>query len=456
MNMPSSARGGDVSTTIENQYLSGNFGPVTQEVTAFDLPITGSLPPELDGRYVRNGPNPSGPVDPRTHHWFVGDGMVHGIRLRDGSAEWYRNRWIVGDRVAENRGKAPIPGPRHPLFGGAAPNTNVIGHAGSTWAIVEAGGYPVELTDELESLRYIDFDGAWPGSFSAHPKRDPDTGELHVMVYGVDTTAVKYVVVAADGSIRRVVEIPLAKMVMLHDTAITASSVIVFDLPVTFSEQALLEGYSFPYRWDPEHDARVGVLPRDGAAEDIRWCEVEPCYVYHPLNAYDLADGRIVLDVVRHPKMFDRDVNGPFEGPPTLERWTLDPGSGRVKEERLDDRGQEFPRVDERVVGKPHRYGYAAEFSPEVGQLIKYDFAAGTSERHSYGPGVTSGEGVFVPRSPDAGEDDGWVMSLTYDRATDSSALVVVDAGDFSGEPVATVHLPQRVPYGFHGNWIAD
>jgi carotenoid cleavage dioxygenase len=445
-----------VSTTVENQYLSGNFGPVTKEVTAFDLPVTGALPRELNGRYLRNGPNPSGPVDPRTHHWFVGDGMVHGVRLRDGKAEWYRNRWVVGDRVAENLGKTPIPGPRHPLFGGAAPNTNVIGHAGSTWAIVEAGGYPVELTDELESVRYLDFGGGWPGSFSAHPKRDPDTGELHVMVYGVDTTSVKYVVVAVDGSIRKVVEIPLDKMIMLHDTAITASSVIVFDLPVTFSEQALLDGYPFPYRWDPDYHARVGVLPRDGAADDIRWCEVEPCYVFHPLNAYDLDDGRIVLDVVRHPKMFDHDVNGPFEGPPTLERWTLDSDAGRVKEERLDDRGQEFPRVDERVVGKPHRYGYAAEFSPEVGHLIKYDLAAGTSERHSYGPGVTSGEGVFVPRSSGAGEDDGWVMSITYDRASDGSALVVLDASDFAGEPVATVQLPQRVPYGFHGNWVAD
>jgi carotenoid cleavage dioxygenase len=445
-----------VSATVENRYLSSNYAPVTEEVTAFDLPVTGTIPTELVGRYLRNGPNPSGPVDPRTYHWFLGDGMVHGIRLRDGTAEWYRNRWVVGDQVAEHLGRTPLPGPRHPLFGGFAPNTNVIGHAGATWAIVEAGGYPVEMTDDLESLRYLDFDGAWPGSFSAHPKRDPDTGELHVMVYGVDSTSVKYVVVNAAGAIRKVVEIPLEKMIMLHDTAITASSVLVFDLPVTFSEQALMEGYPFPYRWDPEYHARVGVLPREGTVDDIRWCEVEPCYVFHPLNAYDTDDGGIVLDVSRHPKMFDRDVLGPDEGGPTLERWTLDPFSGRVKEERLDDQGQEFPRVDERVVGKPHRFGYTAAFTPEFGGLLKHDLQAGTSERHDFGNGVSAGEGVFIPRSPDAAEDDGWVMAITYDGASDSSDLVILDATDFGGEPVAKVHLPQRVPYGFHGNWVPD
>jgi carotenoid cleavage dioxygenase len=63
---------------------------------------------------------------------------------------------------------------------------------------------------------------------------------------------------------------------------------------------------------------------------------------------------------------------------------------------------------------------------------------------------------VFVPRSDDAAEDAGWVMSLVYDAGTDRSDLVILDAQDFAGEPVATVHLPQRVPFGFHGNWIAD
>jgi carotenoid cleavage dioxygenase len=450
-----------MSDTVQNQYVQGNFGPVTDEIVARDLPVTGQVPSELEGRYLRNGPNPIGPVDLRTHHWFIGTGMVHGVRLRGGQAEWYRNRYVRGDDVAQVQGLDPLPGPRHPMFGGASPNTNVIGHAGSTWAIVESGGLPVEMTYELDSVRYIDFDGAWPGSFSAHPKLDPVSGELHVMGYYWEWDHVKYIVVRPDGSIRKVVEIPVPGKIMLHDVAITDSSVVVFDLPVTFQLDALGEGYPFPYRWDPDYQARVGVLPREGTADDIKWAEVEPCYVFHPMNAYDLPDGRIQMDVARHPKMFARDVNGPNEGLPTLDRWTIDAAAGKVVEERLDDRGQEFPRVDERLVGKPHRYGYSASFTTgadglQHGSLLKHDFERGTSEVHFYGEGCGSGEGVFVPRSADAAEDDGWVMSLVYDAATDRSDLVILDAQDFSGEPVATVHLPQRVPYGFHGNWVPD
>jgi carotenoid cleavage oxygenase len=448
-----------MSDTVENHYVSGNFAPVREEIVAYDLPVTGSLPAELSGRYLRNGPNPIGPVDLRTHHWFVGTGMVHGVRLRDGRAEWYRNRYVRGDEVAAAQGLPPLPGPRHPMFGGGAPNTNVIGHAGATWAIVEAGGLPVELDDELESVRYLDFDGAWPGAFSAHPKRDPVTGELHLLGYYWEWEHVKYVVVRPDGSIRKVVEVPVPGRIMLHDVGITDSSILILDLPVTFQLEALGAGYPFPYQWDPEYQPRVGVLPREGTAEDVRWAEVEPCYVFHPLNAYDLPDGRIVMDVSRHPKMFATDLNGPDEGAPTLDRWTIDPAAGKVLEERLDDRGQEFPRIDERLVGKPHRYGYCATFETHPvshGVLIKHDVERGTTMPHDFGPGRASGEGVFIPRTDDASEDDGWVMSLVYDATTDRSDLVILDAQDFAGEPVATVHLPRRVPYGFHGNWVPD
>jgi carotenoid cleavage dioxygenase len=451
-----------MTANVEARYLRENFAPVEEEVTAIDLPVTGRVPATLEGRYLRNGPNPVAPVDPRTHHWFVGTGMVHGVRLRGGRAEWYRNRYVRGDQVAEVQGLPRLEGRAPGMFAGSAPNTNVIGHAGTTWAIVEAGGQPVELSYELESLRYVDFDGQWPGAFSAHPKRDPDTGELHVIVYGPELQGLRYVVVGADGAVRSVVPIDVPGQTMVHDTAITASKVIVFDLPVTFSMQAIVDGYPFPYRWDADYTPRVGVLPRGGTADDIRWCEVGSCYVYHPLNAYDLPDGRIVLDVARHPKMFATDVNGPWEGLPTLDRWLIDPASGVVKEERLDDRGQEFPRVDERVVGKPHRYGWCAEFSassdggPEMGSILKHDLERGTTEAYDLGLGRSSGEAVFVPRDDDAGEDDGWVMSLVYDRGSDSSELVILDAQDMEAEPVARVHLPQRVPYGFHGNWVPD
>ena len=445
-------------TTVENRYLAGNFGPVDEELTVFDLPVTGQLPEALDGRYLRNGPNPVAPVDERVHHWFVGTGMVHGVRLRGGRAEWYRNRFVLGDEAAGVLGREPLPGPRHPLFGGAAPNTNVIGVGGTTLAIVEAGGYPVELTDELESVRYTDFDGTWAGAFSAHPKVDPVTGELFVAAYTpMLGNEISYHVLGPDLRVKHATTIDVGAPIMLHDIAITETRAVIFDLPVTLSAEALAEGYPLPYRWNTERAPRLGVLPRYGTADDVVWCDVSPCYVYHPMNAYDLPDGRLVVDVARHPRMFATDLNGPFEGAPVIERWTLDPAKGTTHEERLDDTSQEFPRVDERVVGRQHRYGYSASFG-SVGVahqgLTKWDLDKGTSEAHDFGPGRSSGEGVFVPRSPDAAEDDGWVMSLVYDRTTDRSDLVMLDALDFGGDPVAVVHLPARVPYGFHGNWV--
>jgi carotenoid cleavage dioxygenase len=442
-----------------NIYLEGNFAPVDDELTAEDLPVTGRIPERLRGRYLRNGPNPVDP-DPATYHWFTGNGMVHGVRLEGGRARWYRNRFVRGDAIVEARGWPAVPGRRGAMGGPVGPNTNVIGHAGRTYAIVEAGSSAMELTDELETVAWSDFDGTLPGSFTAHPKRDPATGELHAVVYYWEWDYIEYVRVGTDGRVNKVVDIPVPGKPMVHDTAITETQVVLFDLPVTFNLDAAMAGSVFPYQWDPDYGARVGLLPRDGGAEDVRWSEVDLCYVYHPLNAYDLPDGRVVLDVVRHPKMFASDLHGPNEGEPTLERWTVDPIAGKVLEERLDDRGQEFPRMDERRLGRAHRYGYTAAFGVDAthGPLLKQDLGDGTSQVHDFGPGRASGEAVFVPRSDDAAaaEDDGWLLSLVYDAASDTSELAILDAQDFAGPPVATVALPQRVPFGFHGNWLAD
>ena len=176
------------------------------------------------------------------------------------------------------------------------------------------------------------------------------------------------------------------------------------------------------------------------------------------MNAYEDSDGRVVMDVARHPKMFATDMSGPNEGAPTLDRWIIDPKGGPVKEERLHDVGQEFPRHDERLVGKPYRYGYTAGFGEgfAFGGLLKHDLAAGKLEVHREGEQRRFMEPVFVPSSADAAEDDGWVMAYLYDAATNKSDVVILHAQDFAGEPVATIHLPQRVPYGFHGNWVPD
>ncbi len=450
-------------TTVTNPYLQGNYAPVHEELTATELAVSGSIPEQLCGRYLRNGPNPVTAPDPATYHWFTGDGMVHGIRLRDGRAEWYRNRWVRAPVVAQALGEEPKPGPVHGNMDFAA-NTNVIGHAGRTFAIVESGSLPYELTDELETVGPCDFDGTLAGGYTAHPKRDPQSGELYAVSYfwgwGDD---VDVSIIDTSARVRSSRRVTLGGSVSLHDCAITERAIVLLDLPVIFSMEAVTEGASFPYRWQDGYQSRVGLLPREGDSTKVVWHDVEPCYVFHVMNAYDEPGGKgIVLDVVRHPSMFRTHLLGPSEGAPTLERWHLDGNGGAVKEERLDDHGQEFPRVDERVVGRPHRYGYAVAVGTNddiVGtesKLVCHDFERGTSVERSFGRGAVVGEAVFVPRADKAAEDDGWLLTLAYSPDKDTSALYVLNAADPAGVPQAVVELPQRVPVGFHGNWVPD
>lgn len=443
-----------------NRYVDGLYAPVTEEVTAFDLEVTGELPIELDGRYLRNGPNPLGPIDPAHHHWFIGDGMVHGIRLRDGRAEWYRNRWVRSSAVAGYLGEAAAPGERDDQRSVA--NTNVIGLAGKTFAIVEAGARPAELTDELDTVCFSDFDGTLRHGFTAHPKRDPRTGELHAANYWWQRPEViDYTVVGPDGRVVHQVDIPVPGNPMVHDCSITETAMVLYDQPVLFDLSLAMEGYGLPYGWSDGYGARLGVLPLGGTADEVQWFEIEPCYVFHPINAFDDGD-RVVIDVVRHPKMFATDRLGPNEGAPAIWRYVLDRATGTATEAQLDDRAVEFPRVDERMVGRHHRYSWATGLGladdgeivwPGNG-LVRHDAVAKASEVRSFGPGRTVGEAVFVPRADDAAEDDGWYLALVHDAATDRSELVVLSGQDWLGDPVATVQLPVRVPLGFHGNWV--
>ncbi|HEY5437921.1 MAG TPA: carotenoid oxygenase family protein [Acidimicrobiales bacterium] len=448
--------------TTTNPYLLGNNAPVLTEETITNLEVTGSLPLSLKGRYLRNGPNPLLVPDASTYHWFTGDGMVHGIRIEGGRAMWYRNRWVRSESVARALGEEPRPGP---IVAGMdfASNTNVIAHAGRTYAIVEGGARPYELNYELETVGPSDFQGTLPVGYTAHPKRDPQSGELHAISYYWGWgNQVQYSVVGVDGRVRKVVDIPVGGMTSIHDMSLTPSYAVIYDLPVVFSEEALMEGATFPYRWAEDYRSRVGLLPLEGGADDVVWCDVEPCYVFHPMNAFD-DDGAVVVDLVRHPKMFATHLTGPDEGAPTLERWRVDPVLGKVTSELLDDRAQEFPRVDERVVGRPHRYGYSAgletrdEDDPGFtmgSTLIKHDMEAGTSETRRLRGGA--GEAVFVPDGAHSGEDEGFVLSLVFDHERGATDLLVLAAQDFTGDPVAVVHLPVRVPYGFHGNWAQD
>lgn len=442
-------------TVPANPYLIGVHRPMKEELTIEDLPVTGTIPVALDGRYLRMGPNPMAP-NVAKHHWFAGDGMIHGLRITEGRALWYRNRWIRSKAVSKALGEPRIDGPRH-LFDTV--NTNVVGFAGKTLGVIEAGSTPVEIGETLETLRYTDFDGTLHGSFAAHPHIDPLTGEMHAVCYDASKwRAVRYVVVGLDGKVRREVKIPVRHGPMIHDCAFTQRFVIILDLPVTFSPRAAITGYGFPYRWNESHGARVGVLPREGTAKDIVWCPVDPCFIFHAVNAYDAADGTVILDAVVHDRMFSVSTAGPDSQQAALERWTIDPVAGAVRRSTLDPTPQEFPRQDERRLGLPYRYAYTMALGDAfVGTgLFKHDLETRTRQVRDFGPDRHPCEFVFLPAHAGAQEDEGWLVGFVIDARAETTDLVILDARNFEGAPQASIRLPHRVPPGFHGNWVPN
>jgi carotenoid cleavage dioxygenase-like enzyme len=436
-----------------NPFLAGNFAPVTVETTSFDLAVDGHIPEELTGRFLRIGPNPIGMPDPQRFHWFTGTGMAHGVRLRGGRAEWYRNRTVRSADAAAVLGREPLPGPGAGARDGTV-NTHLTTAGGKLFALVEAGSLPVELDYEMESVARSDFGGTLEAGFAAHPKFDPLTGLQHAITYEVGQP-VRYVTLDKAGRASTIARIDLPHIPMIHDIAFTASSAVVLDLPVTFQPQQAQT--SLPWLWNEHQAARIGLLPRDGNLAGLQWFEAPRCFVFHFLNAYDDGD-RTIVDLVRHPRMFATDKAGPREGTPVLARWTSHRSSGRLTETILDDHGCEFPRINGAFGGRPYRYGYIAHWAKDVsfGPAMKHDLERQTTEFHDYGRGCVTMEPVFVPRSEGRAEDDGWILSYVYDVERNLSDVVVLDARDFGGDPVATIHLPVRVPFGFHGGWAPD
>ncbi len=307
-----------------------------------------------------------------------------------------------------------------------------------------------------------DFGGTLKDSFTAHPKFDPKTGENLAITYRAMRKTVNYVVVSPEGLAETRAEIPAPHEPMVHDVGFTKNFVVVLDLPVTFQPTVAFNPSSlprspFPYLWNPSQPPRVGLLPRSGDLGGLRWFDAPSCYVFHILNAYENSAGIVVVDVVRHPRMFVRDRNGINEGTPVLARWTFDPATKVLAESIIDDHGCEFPRFDTRLGGQNYRFGYTAHLRDrQLGPIMKHDLHSGRTEVHDFGAGCASREPIFVPRTADAAEDDGYVLSYVYDANRNTSDVVILAAQDFAGEPVAVVELPVRVPFGFHGDWIAD
>ncbi|MGK2852556.1 MAG: carotenoid oxygenase family protein, partial [Microbacteriaceae bacterium] len=365
-------------------FRRGNYAPVTDELTEYDLPVQGVIPPEIDGWYLRNGPNPR----QANAHWFTGDGMIHGVRIEGGAAKWYRNRWVRTDSFIEDFPLYNPDGSRN--LRAAVANTHVVNHAGKTLALVESS-FPYQISNELETLGAYDFGGKLTNSMTAHPKICPITGEMHFFGYGsIFEPYVTYHRVAADGELTLNRPVDVKAHTMMHDFAMTADHVIFMDLPIVFDLDIAIKGDGdMPYRWSDTYGARFGVLRRDDPDAPIRWFDIDPCYVFHVANAFDDANS-IVLQAARYPELWRND--GGFGEQAVLWEWRIDLGTGVVSERQLDDRGIEFPRIDDRLAGLPARYAVS------VGErdLIRHDLSTGAAVTHSFGSGV-SGEAVFVP-----------------------------------------------------------
>ena len=245
----------------------------------------------------------------------------------------------------------------------------------------------------------------------------------------------------------------------MHDFALTEGHIVFFDQPAVFD----LDVYAtagFPFRWKPENGARVGLLPRGGQGGDVRWIDSPLGYSFHPLNAYE-HDGTLTVDVPLASSAFaTRQLDSGGRSWLGLQRWTIGLDRGQLSAEVLDDLPQEFCRVRDDRIGSVHRYGYTIELGidmPYEGtRVFKQDLVDGVRTEHDFGAGHHPGEFVFVPDPDRAGEEDGgWLLGLVHPDGEERTTLAVLDAQDLAAAPVAEVQIPVRVPFGFHGNWVA-
>ena len=431
-------------------HLQGNGRPTQEELTLTDLKVVGRIPAELDGRYLRNGANP---LTGMSDHPFFGDGMIHGIRLQDGQAKWYRNRYVQTPFIKDPSINILDPSVTMDMTCSKA-NTHVVGHAGQILAL-EEGHFPYVLDGNLNTIGSTDYNGVLKGAFTAHPKICPKTGEMLAFGYAPLPPYLTYVRVSADGKMVQREEITVTGSTMMHDFNITENYVVFMDLPAVFDLNLAIEG-KMPITWSDTYPARLGVMPRNGNDSQVVWYDINPCYVFHPMNSYEEGDKNI-LDVVRFEHIWKKDA---MDFPaPNLWRWTINTTTGKVTEEQVDDRGAEFPRVNNAVIGSKHRFGYEMSMGNagfgevDAGAILKYDRQAGDCTSIELGKGRVCGEAVFVAADGAKSEDDGYVMTYVYDQSQDSSEFVIFDAKTMSDEPIATVQLP-RIPFGFHGSWV--
>ncbi|MGD9801274.1 MAG: carotenoid oxygenase family protein [Parvularculaceae bacterium] len=457
----------DPSLNSLNPYLNGLYAPVREEASARDLPVIGEIPKDLHGAYFRNGPNPMSPPS-GMHHWFDGDGMLHGVWFEDGRAR-YANRYVrTADFEAELEGSDAMPGifapsrrvdGRRTYYKDTA-NTDVIVHNGRLLALWYVSGQPVAVDAEtLETIGVEDFGGDLPNNVSAHSKVDPRTGELVFFDYTLYEPKMSIGTISTDNRLIHFQEVSVPGPRLPHDMGLTENYVILHDLPVVFTDSAIRNRL-----WQihvADLPTRFGVAPRKGG--DVKWFEFPTSYIYHVINCWEEGDDVVMAACKMVPNGFEPDVAsfGPYAPMATVLAlraqpflWRMNMKTGKGAETQIDDGLSEFPVVNlDHSTGKA-RWSYHVVMDDCVLQrfsaLRKYDLTTGVSEDHTFGAGVFGSEPAFAPTGP--GELDGWLVTITTDLDGNSEARII-DPKNFSSPPVARIKLPKRVPAGFHATW---
>ena len=506
----------DVKDHLANHfYLSGNYAPVSQEHVHVPVRVVkGELPRDLSGLFVRNGPNPIPGHRTKRYHWFDGNGMLHNLRIKDGTA-FYTNMYVptpkyqlekqAGEQIFNTLGSLTgFTGLLKALFFNSAlakayglselevgtANTNTIMYRNKFYCLLEASlPFEVRLTDrgEVFGVGYETFGHALNFPVSAHPKKDFVTGDLLFHGYAVlpdlqkRDGALKMGEVAGEtGSLLfyRGLRLPPpatnTDVPFAHDMMFTENWAIAVDPSVYFDPAAIFNPDSDFFVFRATANLKLGLLPRgrDAANGDVQWLEFDsPHSLVHILNAWEEPDGTVVLWAPLGNNTISLTVDRKSEGNVFhMAELRMHPVTKITTKTWIDTQNNvEFPRVRDECLGRfLCQYGYAGIMAEGedtgdgmfVGFVI-YDMK--TRRVHStvrLPVGEFSGEPVVIPKPNTADEQDPsnkiYIGMYVFNVAEQASFFLLFDGETRLQEPIARLLIPQRVPYGFHGNWVEE
>lgn len=442
--------------------LMGNMQPVSDEVAVSPLKLVfGALPHDLNGCFIRTGPNPYLDNFGKPYHEFLGDGMLHSADLADGTGV-YSNRWVRTKRlamdVAAGRPSGRLAYMEQDGTQKGAANTALIYFAKKLLATFEVDRPYVISAPSLETLGQLNFDGTLKHAMTAHPKVCPETGELIFFNYSLLEAKVNYGVASSDGKMTHSIAVPTCggKPVMIHDMAITRNYSILTEFPLYLDEKLLAKG-AMPFAHDVNAPSMFAILPRHGSIDQVQWFRARSAMSFHCANAWEEVDSIKLIACPSDHFSFNYGESLPSR----LYEWTFDLKTGSTTERELDSNHIEFPVINPKMLGRRNRYIFAARFtggaSPfhSISGCVKYDVLTGTCQVHDFLAGRWGGEAVFSPSAAGGDEEDnGFLITYTYNPEKRTTEVYVVDAKTMAKDPVAILETPARVPFGFHGIWL--